>query len=436
MDRISIVGFGHIGSAIATVLSVKSKKIYGLDNNKELIKKFNEGDCPFEEPYLRQKLIPKIRNKKIICTSDYSVISKSNIVINTVGTPIFAKKVDLSYLENSMKKIARFVKKNTLIIIKSTVPPKTTINLYKKFFRNKNVYMCFSPERIAEGNLINEFKKLPIILGGVNDESNRVAEKFFKRYLNVKIIKTSNSTEAELVKLFDNLWIDLNISLGNEVGKICNKLDVNAMNVIKAANTLKKGSSNVNILMPSIGVGGYCLTKDPWFLHNYAKEHELDIYTPSVSRKINDGMPLYLSEIFLNKIKNLKIKKPKILILGYSFKSNSGDTRYTPVEKFISLIKKNRNLGQIHICDPLVRRENILSDFSKNLFINFNDVTSSKGKYDVVFLMNGHKIFKLNIKKIFSSIKQKGLLVDGRYYFTEKEIIKIKEKLNFLGVGW
>ena len=232
------------------------------------------------------------------------------------------------------------------------------------------------------------------------------------------------------------MWIDLNISLGNEVGKICNKLDVNAMNVIKAANTLKKGSSNVNILMPSIGVGGYCLTKDPWFLHNYAKEHELDIYTPSVSRKINDGMPLYLSEIFLNKIKNLKIKKPKILILGYSFKSNSGDTRYTPVEKFISLIKKNRNLGQIHICDPLVRRENILSDFSKNLFINFNDVTSSKGKYDVVFLMNGHKIFKLNIKKIFSSIKQKGLLVDGRYYFTEKEIIKIKEKLNFLGVGW
>ena len=128
--------------------------------------------------------------------------------------------------------------------------------------------------------------------------------------------------------------------LRNEVGKICNILGVNALDVIKAANTLKKGSSYVNILTPSVGVGGYCLTKDPWFLSEFAKKINLEMYTPKTSRKINESMPNFLYSIFKNKIKELKYKNLNILILGYSFKSNTGDTRFTPVEKFINLIKK------------------------------------------------------------------------------------------------
>ena len=153
--------------------------------------------------------------------NDYSYV-KSQIIINTVGTPFENNKVNLSYLYSSMQQISKYVKKNSLIIIKSTVPPKTTQEIYNRFFKEKKVLLCFSPERIAEGNMIKEFKKLPIIIGGVNKVSSAVAEKFFKKHLKVKIIKTNNSTEAELIKLFDNLWIDLNISLGNEVGKICN----------------------------------------------------------------------------------------------------------------------------------------------------------------------------------------------------------------------
>ena len=166
------------------------------------------------------------------------------------------------------------------------------------------------------------------------------AEKFFKKHLKVKLIKTNNSTEAELVKLFDNLWIDLNIALGNEVGKVSKVLNVSALNVIKAANTLKKGSSYVNILTPSVGVGGYCLTKDPLFLNQFAQRMKVKIYTPITSRKINDSMPKYLKLLFEKKIKELKLKQIKALILGYSFKSNTGDTRFTPVEKFINLINK------------------------------------------------------------------------------------------------
>ena len=436
MKRISIVGFGHIGSAIATVLSLKSKIIYGIDNNKNFIEKLNKLQCPFEEPYLKKSLLNEIKKKKIICTSDFSYISKSDVIINTVGTPVKNNKVNLSYLNSSMLKISKYVKKNSLIIIKSTVPPQTTQKIYDKYFKGKKVQVCFSPERIAEGNMIKEFKKLPIIIGGINAKSTIAAENFFRQHLKVKFIRTNNSTEAELVKLFDNLWIDLNISLGNEVGKICNILNVNALDVIKAANTLKKGASYVNILSPSVGVGGYCLTKDPWFLSEFAKKMSLKIYTPLTSRRINDSMPKYLYSEFEKKIKQLKLKKIKALILGYSFKSDTGDTRFTPVEKFINFVKKNRYLEKLDISDPLVKKEKILSQFSVNNFKDFDEIIRLKEKYDVIFLMNSHKQFKENLNQIIRKLKIKGLIVDGRYYFNKKQIKRIKEKYNFLGVGW
>ena len=159
MKRISIVGFGHIGSAIATVLSLKSKIIYGIDNNKNFIEKLNKLQCPFEEPYLKKSLLNEIKKQKIICTTDFSYISKSDVIINTVGTPVKNNKVNLSYLNSSMLKISKYVKKNSLIIIKSTVPPQTTQKIYNKYFKGKKVQVCFSPERIAEGKMIKEFKK-------------------------------------------------------------------------------------------------------------------------------------------------------------------------------------------------------------------------------------------------------------------------------------
>ncbi len=436
MNRVAIIGFGHIGSAIATVLSLKSKIIYGIDNNKEHISKLNNFDCPFEEPYLKNSLINQVKKKKILCTTDFSYISDSDVIINTVGTPFENNKVNLTNLFSSMQQIAKYVKKNSLIIIKSTVPPKTTSEIYDKFFKRKKILLCFSPERIAEGNMIKEFQKLPIIIGGVNKESTAAAQIFFKKHLKVKFIKTNNSTEAELVKLFDNLWIDLNISLGNEVGKICNILNVNALDVIRAANTLKKGSSYVNILTPSVGVGGYCLTKDPLFINEFAKKKNLSIYTPKISRKINESMPKFLSSIFKNKIKELKLKRLNILILGYSFKTNTGDTRSTPVEKFINLIRKEKFVHKLLISDPLVESDNILSNFSKINFKGFDKILKMKGKYDVIFFMNGHDHFKKNLNQIMKKIKTRGLIVDGRYYFTTKQIIKIKRRYNFLGVGW
>ena len=147
-------------------------------------------------------------------------------------------------------------------------------------------------------------------------------------------------------------------------------------------------------------------------------------------------MPKYVYDIISNKIKNENLKNPKLMILGYSFKSNSGDTRNTPVEKFINLLKKDKNLYDIDLTDPLVLKKEILSNYSKKIFINFSDFLKSKKKYDVIFFMNKHEQFTIFLKEILNKVKKNKLIVDGRYYFTSNEIIKLRKKFKFIGVGW
>ena len=206
-DIISIIGLGYVGSALASVFLKKSKKIYGIDNDKTKIENLNKKVIDIQEPQLKKKILHGIREKKIEFTSDYKFIKKSNVIIITVGTPHLKGKTNLKDLTNTIEKLAKFVKKNSLIIIKSTVPPGTSEYLYTKYLRNKRINFCYSPERISESNLIKEFQSLPIILGGINKENLLSGERFFKKYLKVNIIKTENIVEAELAKLFDNLGL-------------------------------------------------------------------------------------------------------------------------------------------------------------------------------------------------------------------------------------
>ena len=137
----------------------------------------------------------------------------------------------------------------------------------------KNIDVVFSPERLAEGNAINELLTLPIIIGGLTDESAERASEFWKNTINVETIIVNSAETSEFVKLANNAWIDLNIALAHDLARLSDTLehDIDIIEVISAANSLKKGNSNVNILAPSNGVGGYCLTKDPWFLYTLGK---------------------------------------------------------------------------------------------------------------------------------------------------------------------
>ena len=436
---ISVIGFGHIGSVIGSVIANQNNFVYGIDKNKELLNSFLDKKKPISEPGLQELVSSKIDKKYLYLTDKIEKVSESDVVIITVGTPLGENnKADLSHLSATCEELEPYIKEGHLILVKSTVPPGTTRNVVHKLLskNKKNIDVVFSPERLAEGNAIKELKTLPIIIGGLTDDSAERASEFWKNTINVETIIVNSAETSEFVKLANNAWIDLNIGLAHDLARLSDNLDLNIdiVEVINAANTLKKGSSNVNILTPSNGVGGYCLTKDPWFLYTLGLESGLELSTIKSGRIANDIMPKYCANKiteFFNK-KNSDFSNYKISILGLSFKTDSGDIRFTPVLPFIKHLEKS-GFKKLFIFDPLVT-ENDLNKI--NLKLN-NDIYETIRNSDCVIFMTAHKeIANLSINDLQNNCNKNALIFDGRRYFTKVEIREIVSRgLSYTGVG-
>ena len=435
---VSVIGFGHVGSVVGSVLADRGCKVYGIDKNIDLITSFKKGLSPINEPGLQKLITNGLEKKKLIITDSLESISKSKMIIITVGTPLNKKYLpNLTYLKAACNEIKKLIKPGHMICVKSTVPPGTTRKIiYKILGSKKNIDLAFTPERFSEGPAIKEFKSLSIVVGGVTDRATNNVANFWNKFLNTKIIKVVNCETAEYVKIATNAWIDLNIGFANDLARLAGKLNskIDILDVSKSSNSLKKGERYVNILLPSIGVGGSCLTKDPWFIYSMGKKKKIDLFTIKAGRKSNNIMPYFSSEIicnYLNK-KKLDYKKVKIAILGFSFKSDSGDIRHTPVIPLINDLKK-KGIKNICIYDPLVTEKD---QIKINLKIN----SSSKNvinNSDCIIICAAHKNIKnLSINYLASNSKKGALILDGRRYFERNEINKIQKKgLIYKGIG-
>jgi nucleotide sugar dehydrogenase len=354
--KIAVIGFGYIGSVISAVLSNKGHNITAIDNNKNCIDELNKGICHIPEPRLKEMISSSVKSGLLNGSISYSSINENDVILVTVGTSLSNDyDADLSALQDVFKNLSANVDGNQIIMIKSTIPPGVTRKLAKDYFSsNENVYIGFSPERLAEGNAIKELQELPIIVGGINDKSTQKCANFWEETLNVEVIKVSSCETAELVKLANNQWIDLNIALANELAILCDALpyDIDILEVIKGANSLKKGQHFVNLLTPSIGVGGYCLTKDPWFVSTLGDKNNRSLKLPRTGRLVNDSMPSYCVNQIIRSLNNInkKIENVNIGILGYSFKNNSGDIRFSPMINFVDTLISHGN-NKIKIFD-------------------------------------------------------------------------------------
>lgn len=436
--RISVVGFGHIGSVIGATLASKNNTVIAIDKNKQLIKAFKGGKNPISEPGLQELVSRKYKKKYLVFEDSIASVASTDVIIITVGTPMSEdNQADLTYLTNVCEEIEPHTIENQLVLVKSTVPPGTTRNIVNKILtKNKKIDVVFSPERLAEGNAINELNSLPIIVGGITNTATERASIFWNKCLNVDTIKVINPETAELVKLANNSWIDLNIALANDLARVADNLnyEVDILEVINAANSLKKGSNYVNILTPSNGVGGYCLTKDPWFVYQLGQDHNIDLHTIKAGRKSNDIMPEYSAKKILNYFNkyNQNIKDLKISILGLSFKSNSGDTRFSPVIPFIEILKKS-GIKNIRVYDPLVTKK----DFDNLGLENCSSYQDAIKNTDCVAIMAAHEeIQKINIDTYIKNINEGGVLFDGRIYFDQDKIRELnKMKIKYIGIG-
>ena len=425
--KIGVVGVGHIGSVIAGELAFRGNQVIAVDIDANKIENLNSGIPPITEPGLPDLIFNTISSGNLRGSTNYSDLDGSDLVLITVGTPIVNGKADLSAITAAANAVNSALSAAATIIVKSTVPPGTTRDIVSPIFARSDFLVGFVPERLAEGHAIVEFRTLPMVVGGQNPEQSEAIARIWEK-LGFETIKVGDSTAAELVKLADNAWIDLNIAFGHELAKTCDMIGTDVLAVINAANTLKKGSSYVNILLPSVGVGGYCLTKDPYFLNTFAESVGAEMSLPRLGRRINEGAPQYL----LNRLINLKSKKnvESMLVVGIAFKNNSGDTRYSPAIEFVRLASK----AGIPVAwyDPLVLDDDVPGDI-----VAARITTLANRKFDAVANLAAHDdVTDLSPQQIVELISQNGTFLDGSRFLREDEIGELKLfGVNYLGVG-
>ncbi len=436
--KITIIGFGYIGSVIGAVLSNRGHKVTAIDNNKNCIDELNNGVCHVPEPLLKEMISESVKSGLLSGSISYKDVGTSDVILVTVGTSLSDENdADLTALHDVFKNLSNYVNEGQVIMIKSTVPPGVTRLLVNKHLGSKdNIFVGFSPERLAEGDAIKELKELPIIVGGINDASTEKCSNFWVKALGSEVITVSSCEAAELVKLANNQWIDLNIALANELAILCDSLpyNIDILEIIRAANSLKKGQHFVNFLTPSIGVGGYCLTKDPWFVSTLGEKNHRSLQLPSAGRSVNDSMPHYCANRIINKLglNGIKIEDVKVAILGYSFKTNSGDTRFSPMITFAKLLI-DQGCNQITFFDSTIGYNEQIQD----QLLRVHSWQECVKKADVVVFGAAHDDIKsIKIDDLKELISKNAIVFDGRRFFNKKEIDIIKKLgLNYMGVG-
>jgi nucleotide sugar dehydrogenase len=433
--KTAIVGAGYVGlsTAIQVVDAYGSATL--LDVDRERVAMIRRGEAPISEPKITELLTSYAGDGRISATTEYADIADHDVFIVCVNTPVLDTfRINASYLADACRRLSKLLTGGKLVIVRSTIEPRTMRDLVLPALGEssaklgKDYAVCMCPERLSEGNAYNDMKNNPIIIGSDNATSAGIADAYWRPIYGERMIHVSME-EAELAKLADNLWIDVNIALANELALVSEKVGADARNVIRAANTLKKGSSFVNILTPGIGVGGSCLPKDPYILGEYAKTRALNLQLPYTSRAVNDSMPRHAFDIVQQRLGTIQGRQ--ILLLGLSFNADSGDVRSTPT---LPLIKDLRAAGAtIYGYDPLVRPHDLAVFHDITLVKTENELRTLLGSFDCIIVADRHKEFQ-ELRTTISQLPSVFVL-DGRYFLSNEEGALLGDRYVAIGVG-
>ena len=344
IKNIAIIGLGYVGLPLAIEFGKKFKtigydkdlkRIQNLKNNIDSNKEISSTDI--------------IKSKKLIFKNNIRDLKNIDMFIVTVQSPILKNKTpDLSYIRKATEEVSSVMKKNSFIVYESTVYPGATENYClpilekkSKLKLNRDFYLGYSPERTNPGDKKNKITDIIKVVSGSSDYALGVINEVYKTIIKAGTYKAKTIKVAEASKVIENIQRDLNIALMNELSIVFSKLEIDTDDVLNCAKT----KWNFNNYYPGL-VGGHCIGVDPYYLTYISKQHG---YKPDVilsGRNINDRMYIHIVNLFLKELKkkNPKLKKPKILIMGYTFKENVTDTRNTQVENMINFLKKKKFL--------------------------------------------------------------------------------------------
>lgn len=437
--KVAVIGLGYVGSCIAGVLADRGLDVVGVDTDIRLVDELTSGFCRFHEHGLPELLFAGIANGNLHVTTDYARVAEADVVLITVGTPV---RDDGSLADEQLRgacvQLAGHLREGQLLVLKSTVPPGTTRGFVLPILQRSGLVggldfgLAFTPERLAEGTAIRELRTFPIVAGGLDADSAADAAAFWRQALGVDVIPLDSLEAAEIVKLADNWWIDLNIALANELAKFAALFEVDVLDVIAAANTIPKGKSNINILLPSVGVGGSCLTKDPWMVWHSARERGLEILTAAAGREVNAGMPEWTAQLAIDELVKLG-KDPAastVAVVGLAFKNNTGDLRATPTQGAVAALV--RACADVRIYDPLVDADHAEQIFGQRPVASLEEAVRGA---DCVAVLALHKVFQ-DIDFATLPVTKPCLLLDGRAYYARDKIAELRSLgYSYRGIG-
>jgi UDP-N-acetyl-D-mannosaminuronic acid dehydrogenase len=337
------MGLGYIGLPTASTFATNGIKVVGVDINPHVIETLGKGELHIHEPGLRTVVEAALKSGNLTVSSQPE---EADAFLIAVPTPFhedaFAeyegrryKLADMGAVISAIEAIVPFLRKGNLVILESTSPPRTTIDLVTPILERSNLkagfdfFLCYSPERVLPGQILRELIENARVVGGVTPESAKAGHDHYATFVKGEIIET-DATTAEMVKLMENTTRDINIAIANEFSRLAEKFGVDVWEAIRLANLHPR----INILSPGPGVGGHCISVDPWFFVETAPELTPLIYN---ARKVNDEQPHFVVEKVKQALGELKGKR--IAALGLAYKPDVDDLRESPAVEVVHLLQ-------------------------------------------------------------------------------------------------
>lgn len=353
--KVGVVGLGYVGLPLAVEKAHAGYETIGFDVQEKKVELVNQGQNYIGD--VVDETLKKLVNEGVLrATTDFSFVKDVDTICICVPTPLdLYKQPDLSYVVSSTKSVAEYLHKGMLVILESTTYPGTTEEVLKPILEESGLkcgedfFLAFSPERVDPGNKEYNTKNTPKVVGGCTEECTEVAAALYRNILEGDIHTVSCPAVAEMEKILENTFRNINIGLANEMAILCNRMGIDVWEVIDAAKTKPYGFMP---FYPGPGLGGHCIPLDPFYLEWKAKEYDYHTRLIETSGEINDSMPEFVLDNvmkILNKQKKA-LNGAKVLVLGVAYKNDIDDYRESPAFKVIELLEKNG--ADLKVNDP------------------------------------------------------------------------------------
>jgi UDP-N-acetyl-D-glucosamine dehydrogenase len=354
--RVGIIGLGYVGLPLAVETAKAGFPVMGVDIDPTRTAAINRGESYISDVPHRE-IRDLIEGERLAATTSYGALGDVDIIIICVPTPLTkSKEPDLSYIASATTECISALRPGHLVILESTTYPGTTVEVVRPTLERSGLQagsdfsLAFSPERIDPGNKKYRIRDIPKIVGGLTDACTRLAQAFYGQIV-VKVVPVSSPTVAEMAKVYENVFRNVNIALVNELTLLCDRMGVDVWEVIDAAATKPYGFMP---FYPGPGIGGHCIPVDPYYLSAKAREYDFHARFIELAATVNDSMPYYVVERTTTALETLgkTLHRAKILILGVAYKKDVADARMSPSLKIMELLEKRGAMVVYH--DPYI----------------------------------------------------------------------------------